>query len=146
MEVLKLILTTCGAAIVSGLVSLAIASINAKKEKAAAEAAAKERKEQEDNAILKKLDGLSKKLDEHIKEDNEAKTDEARLRVLRFGDEVRRGVLHTEEHWADILRDIDRYEDYCDKHPDYENNRATRTIQFLKDTFDARLKKNDFLK
>ena len=125
MEVLKLILTTCGAAIVSGLVSLGIASINAKKEKAAAEAAAKERKEQEDN---------------------EAKTDEARLRVLRFGDEVRRGVLHTEEHWADILRDIDRYEDYCDKHPDYENNRATRTIKFLKDTFDARLKKNDFLK
>ena len=146
MEVLKLILTTCGAAIVSGLVSLGIASINAKKEKAAAEAAAKERKEQEDNAILKKLDGLSNKLDEHIKEDNEAKTDEARLRVLRFGDEVRRGVLHTEEHWADILRDIDRYEDYCDKHPDYENNRATRTIQFLKNTFDARLKKNDFLK
>ena len=36
MEVLKLILTTCGAAIVSGLVSLGIASINAKKEKAAA--------------------------------------------------------------------------------------------------------------
>ena len=146
MEILKTFIASCGAAIIAGIFSLLVARTNAKKEKAAAEAAAKERKEQEDNAILKKLDGLSQKLDEHIKEDNEAKTDEARLRVLRFGDEVRRGVLHTEEHWADILRDIDRYEDYCDKHPDYENNRATRTIKFLKDTFDARLKKNDFLK
>ena len=66
MELLTAILTTCGASLISGIFSLTIVLINAKKEKAASEAAAKERKEQEDNAILFKLDGLSKKLDEHI--------------------------------------------------------------------------------
>jgi hypothetical protein len=146
MEVLKLFLSSCGAAIIAGLFSLVLASKSAKRAKEEAEAMAKKEKEKEDNAILKKLDMLSSKLDEHIKEDNEAKTDEARLRVLRFGDEVRRGIQHTEEHWVDILRDIDRYEDYCEKHPEYENNRVTRTIEFLKGVFDVRLKKNDFLK
>ena len=82
----------------------------------------------------------------HIQEDAAAKADESRSRILRFGDEVRRGVLHTEEHWIDILLDVDRYEDYCETHPTYENNRATASIKYLKGVFDGRLEKNDFLK
>ena len=135
MKILEIFLSSCGAAIVAGIFSLILANKKAK-----------QAKEESDSVVLKRLDSLSDKLDAHIKEDCEAKSDEARLRVLRFGDEVRRNVQHTEEHWADILRDIDRYEDYCDKHPEYENNRATRTIQYLKGVFDEHLKKNDFLK
>ena len=93
-----------------------------------------------------KLTSLETKLEKHIQQDAAAKADESRSRILRFGDEVRRDILHTEEHWIDILLDIDRYEDYCDTHPNYENNRATHTIQYLKNVYDGRLKKNDFLK
>ena len=135
MEILKILLSSVLPAIIAGLFSVILANKTAKKEK-----------EREQNEILIRLDKLSNKLDEHIKEDLEAKTDEARLRILRFGDEVRRNISHTEEHWVDILRDIDRYEDYCDQHPEYENNRATRTVSYLKDVFDEHLKSNDFLK
>ena len=135
MEVVRVILSDVLPALITGVVSVIIASNATRREK-----------EKEKNVVVERLDDLSRKLDNHIQEDNEAKADEGRLRVLRFGDEVRRGIQHTEEHWADILRDIDRYEDYCDKHPDYENNRATRTIQYLKNIFDEHLENNDFLK
>lgn len=135
MEILNTIITCCGAALVTGIFSVILANKGIKKERQAA-----------DNAVMKKLDVLSEKLEQHIQQDASTKADEARSRILRFGDEVRREILHTEEHWIDILLDIDRYEDYCDAHPNYENNRATHTIQYLKNVYDGRLKKNDFLK
>lgn len=135
MEILKILLSSVLPSIIAGLFSVILANKATKKEK-----------EEEQNKVLIKLDVLSSKLEKHVNEDAEARTDEARLRVLRFGDEVRRGVLHTEEHWGDILRDIDHYENYCDQHPEYENNRATRTIHYLKDVYDEHLKENDFLK
>ena len=135
MEILKTFISACGAAVVAGIFSLILANKNAKKAR-----------KDEDNQIVQKLDALSEKLETHIQEDAAAKADESRSRILRFGDEVRRGVLHTEEHWIDILLDVDRYEDYCETHPAYENNRATASIKYLKGVFDGRLKKNDFLK
>ena len=135
MELLKTIISCCGAALVTGIFSVILANKGIKKERQAA-----------NDAVMAKLDALGKQLDEHIRKDAAAKADESRSRILRFGDEVRRGILHTEEHWIDILRDIDRYEDYCATHPNYENNRAIHTIQYLKNVYDGRLKKNDFLK
>lgn len=96
--------------------------------------------------IVKRLDALDGKLVKHIEDDAACRADEARSRILRFGDEVRQGVLHTAEHWADVLRDVDRYEDYCSGHPLYENNRAANTIQHLNCVYAGHLKKNDFLK
>lgn len=135
MEILKTFISACGAAIVAGIFSLILANKNAKKAR-----------KDEDNQVMMKLDALGEKLEAHIQEDAAAKADESRSRILRFGDEVRRGVLHTEEHWIDILLDVDRYEDYCETHPTYENNRATASIKYLKGIFDGRLEKNDFLK
>jgi hypothetical protein len=135
MGILETIITACGGAAMTGIFAL-IAAHNASKRE----------KQQTDNAILKKLEELEKKLDSHISEDAAYKSDESRARILRFGDEVRQGVLHTAEHWADVLRDIDRYEDYCAGHPSYENNRAATTIDFLKEIYAEHLKKNDFLK
>lgn len=135
MGLLESIITACGGAAVTGIFALI-----------AAHKANKREREKTDNAILKKLEELEKKLDTHITEDAESKADESRARILRFGDEVRQGILHTAEHWADILRDVDRYEDYCFGHPSYENNRAVTTIEFLKDIYSKHLMKNDFLK
>ena len=135
MEILKTFISACGAAIVAGIFSLILANKNAKKAR-----------KDEDNQVMMKLDALGEKLEAHIQEDAAAKADESRSRILRFGDEVRRGVLHTEEHWIDILLDVDRYKEYCETHPTYENNRATSRIKYLKGVFDGRLEKNDFLK
>lgn len=128
MEIIKTIITACGGAAVAGIFSLILAN------------------RKNNSEIVKRLDALDGKLVKHIEDDAACRADEARSRILRFGDEVRQGVLHTAEHWADILRDVDRYEDYCSGHPLYENNRAANTIQHLNCVYAGHLKKNDFLK
>ena len=128
MEIIKAIITACGGAAVAGIFSLILAN------------------RKNNNEIVKRLDALDGKLVKHIEDDAACRADEARSRIRRFGDEVRQGVLHTAEHWADVLRDVDRYEDYCSGHPLYENNRAANTIQHLNSVYAGHLKKNDFLK
>jgi hypothetical protein len=108
MEIIKTIITACGGAAVAGIFSLILAN------------------RKNNSEIVKRLDALDGKLVKHIEDDAACRADEARSRILRFGDEVRQGVLHTAEHWADVLRDVDRYEDYCSGHPQYENNRSSR--------------------
>lgn len=135
MEIIKALIMACGGAAVTAVAALI--SEKKKWERARADA---------DREIVKRLDGIETKLDNHIEDDANCRADEARNRILRFGDEVRQGVLHTAEHWADILRDVDRYEKFCDGHPNYENNRAANTIQYLNEVYAGHLKKNDFLK
>ena len=135
MSLIETIITACGGALVTGFFALIASTQTRRKEKKRTE-----------ETIFSKLAELTAKLDRHIQEDAEYKTSEARARILRFGDEVRQGQLHTAEHWADVLRDVDRYEDYCGQHHEYENNRAVSTIAYLKSVYAQHLKKNDFLK
>lgn len=71
--------------------------------------------------------------------------DRARSRMLRFSDEIIMGVDHSKEHFDEILKDIDNYEQYCDDHPDYENNRAVLAIQTIKEEYTYCLKHHKFL-
>ena len=73
------------------------------------------------------------------------KANQARTRILRFGDEARRGLPHTQEHWEAVLRDIDAYEKYCDSHKEYINSKAVSTIAFLRASYAENLEQNDFL-
>lgn len=68
----------------------------------------------------------------------------ARTHILRFNDELINGVEHTQEYFRQQLQDIDTYEKYCDKHPDFKNTYATMAIDNIKDTYDRLLKKGAF--
>lgn len=85
-------------------------------------------------------------LDEHIRVDDERNADEHRLRILRFNNELLRDIPHTQEDFIEILAEIDFYEDFCEDHPKYENNRAVLAIKHIKKVYDERLDKHDFLK
>lgn len=102
--------------------------------------------------VLRELEELKteqketrKKLDAHIKVDDENRADERRTNILRFNNELIRGLPHTREEFIDILADIDVYERYCEKHPEYENNRAVHAIANIGRVYDERLKKHDFV-
>ncbi len=104
------------------------------------------------HSVLVRLDELEKqikstenKLDGHIDKDAKDKAEEARALVLRFNNELLRNIPHTREEYFDVLQSIDTYEDYCDTHKDYENNRAVFAIANIKRSYDARLIKHDFL-
>ena len=138
MEFLKTILLACGSAFVTGLFTIMLSNLTYKREQ-------KREQEMRDEQILKKLDEIENKLNLHIADDERYRVEEGRTRFLRFCDECRRGVLHTEEHWNDIIKDIDVYKEYCMRHVDYQNERAVRTIDYLIEKYDEHIKNNTFL-
>ena len=138
MEFLKTILLACGSAFVTGLFTIMLSNLTYKREQ-------KRKQEMRDEQILKKLDEIESKLNRHIADDERNRVEEGRTRFLRFCDECRRGVLHTEEHWNDIIKDIDVYKEYCMRHVDYQNERAVRTIDYLIEKYDEHIKNNTFL-
>ena len=138
MDFLKTILLACGSAFVTGLFTIMLSNLTYKREQ-------KRKQEMRDEQILKKLDEIENKLNLHIADDERYRVEEGRTRFLRFCDECRRGVLHTEEHWNDIIKDIDVYKEYCMRHVDYKNERAVRTIDYLIEKYDEHIKNNTFL-
>jgi len=88
---------------------------------------------------------VSDTLDKHIKEDEDDKAREQRYRILQFYDELCEDKRHSESHFEDILDDIDNYEAYCDKHPEFKNNRGKAAMQYITDTYYKVKNKGGFL-
>lgn len=101
--------------------------------------------EQQLKKTNEKLAETNKKLDGHMANDELQKAEDARAAALRFNNELLRGIPHTREEFFEVLQKIDVYEDYCDKHKDYENNRAVHAIANINRVYDERLAKHDFL-
>ena len=89
---------------------------------------------------------MMEKLEQHIDADARLEADKCRGRILRFNNELLRGVPHTKEDFTETLKDIDDYERYCDCHKNYENGRAVHAIANIERIYDDRLKENDFLR
>ena len=87
-----------------------------------------------------------KKLDDHIEESEERKADNYKSRVLRFNNELVRGLGHTEEDYNEILDIIWKYENYCKTHENYQNNKMPHAIKNVERMYDEMLKTNGFLK
>ena len=68
-----------------------------------------------------------------------------RYRILRFDDEIRHDEHHTIEHFDQILEDITEYENYCDSHPLYKNNKATLAIENIKHVYQRCTDEKKFL-
>lgn len=70
---------------------------------------------------------------------------QARIRILRFADEILIGRKHTKDHFDQIMDDITRYEQYCSMHPHFPNNITVTSTQIIKENFKDSFEKNDFL-
>ena len=88
-------------------------------------------------------------LEEDIKEikqvmgETEAKT--ARVRILRFNDELLRKERHSKDHFDQTLADIDDYEHYCSEHPKFRNNMTVMATENIKACYRKCLDQHDFL-
>lgn len=94
---------------------------------------------------MSKVEELDKKIDTFEKEIRETNAITCRIRILRFGDEVRMGVKHSQENFDNVLADIRSYKQYCDEHSEFENDKTVMTTQVILDNYRKRLEKNDFL-
>ena len=101
--------------------------------------------EQQLKKTNEKLAETNEKLDGHMANDELQKAEDARAAALRFNNELLRNIPHTREEFFEVLQKIDIYEDYCNRHKEYENNRAVHAIANINRVYDERLAKHDFL-
>ncbi len=100
----------------------------------------------EDIASLKKdLNGIRKEQDVIKADIDMREAINCRCRILRFCEEIRNGQEHSKESYDQAMEDIDQYEDYCDGHPDFKNNRTVHAKALIKKRYDQHLTNNDFI-
>lgn len=91
---------------------------------------------------LKDLGEKHNKLEKRMDKDD---ADECRTKILRFADELRRDVKHSEEFFNQILADISHYKNYCRTHPDYQNDKAVNAIAKIENVYQKCMEENSFL-
>ena len=77
-----------------------------------------------------------------ITEDN---ADSSRQKILEFNDRLLHKEKHSKEYFDSILHTIDKYEDYCETHPKYKNNKALLAIENIKEVYKTLSKEGGFL-
>ena len=91
------------------------------------------------------LDSIKQKTTELSDQLEKKDAEDARNHILRFGDEVKNKVRHSEEYFNQILDDITKYEKYCDSHPQFQNAKTTVTKEIIKEVYAKCVRENDFL-
>ena len=85
---------------------------------------------------------LNKNIEERLAQKD---AEDARHHILRFGDEIKNKVRHSEEYFNQILDDITKYEKYCNEHKDFQNARTVQTTEIIKRVYKKCYEENDFL-
>lgn len=105
----------------------------------------KDERDGKHSAVLIAINKLEEKIDKI-----EAKTDErnaitARVRILRFADDMYSDRKHSKDSWDQCMSDITTYTHYCDTHPEFQNDQTEATANYIRDNYRERLEKHDFL-
>lgn len=95
--------------------------------------------------VISKVDKLESQITAMQKVNDEQEAINCRYRILRFGDEVKHGTRHSQEHFEQILADIDAYEIFCKDHKDFKNNKTRVTTERILDVYRECVETDDFL-
>lgn len=105
----------------------------------------RDKRSEHDDECKHTLKRIEDKLDSHIQADEEDNIKQCRTQFLIFADELSRGVHHSREHFEAITDLVDDYDRYCKSHPDFPNSKARAAEKLIKDTYQERVNKNDWL-
>lgn len=97
------------------------------------------------SALGDKIAQLDKKIDNVDAKGDERNAVSSRVRILRFADEMMDNRKHSKDSWDQCLTDITEYTKYCAVNPGFKNDQTAATVEFLRDSYQERLKKHDFL-
>lgn len=123
MTTTEIILTILGAVLSSGLIQFFINRHDGKNDK---------------------LDRIERKLDNHIKEDDQRDAIQCRVRIISFADDLRQGIERSKSSYDQCLADIDNYDKYC-KTTDFRNGITTASEDYIKESYRKHLSNNDFI-
>lgn len=69
----------------------------------------------------------------------------ARTHILRFDDELRGKVLHSQEYFRQVLDDIDTYDEFAASHVGFRNGYTTAAEKHIREVYDRCLAENSFI-
>ena len=103
--------------------------------------------------LINRYDGTQKEL-KQVREDVKKLSDTvgknaavlARTHILRFDDELLNGISHSQEYFRQQLDDIDTYEEFCIRNPEFRNSYTTIASEHIKETYKSLLAKGEFRK
>ena len=93
----------------------------------------------------KDIDGLKESIAEMRESEDVKDAQAARRRILRFNDELLRGIDHSKEYFDDCLESVKIYEDYCRDHPDFPNGKTVMATENIRRVYRICLEKHNFL-
>lgn len=103
-----------------------------------------QRKDKKDE-ILARLSAIEKRIDILAAKGDEREAVAARVRILRFGDELLEKKRHSKDSFDQCLSDITNYDHYCDLHPEFKNHQTATTVEVIKKVYEDCLVTGDFL-
>lgn len=101
-------------------------------------------KHDRNDAVLKKLEELDRKIDGLGERVDENAAVLARTHILRFSDELQNGIRHSSDYFRQQMDDIRTYERYCEAHPDFANGYTEAAARYISRTYDKLLEKGEF--
>ena len=95
-------------------------------------------------ALVERVDVLSDKIEAVAESVEETRAIAAKVRILRFADEIIGKQAHSRESFVQIFADIDTYDRYCRSHLDFKNHNTVSATKLITDAYDERSKIGDF--
>ena len=95
--------------------------------------------------IVKRVDVIEGKLDEHIKDSSEERIRKVRADILDFANACMNGRKHTKEEFEFVISECDAYEKHIEK-MQIKNGVATAAIREIRRLYEKGISENSFLK
>ena len=102
-------------------------------------------KEDRHDSVQDQLAGVQEALTRLEETINQRDAISARTHILRFDDELRGKMKHSQEYFRQILDDIDAYDEYCERHEGFRNGYTTAAIRHIREIYDRCLAENSFI-
>ena len=96
------------------------------------------------DTVASKVNGIETQIEDIRDKQEESEIKAARMRIQRFADEMYGDVRHSKEHFDLILMDITAYNNYCDTHPGFINEKTKVAQEIIIDRYEKCLREHSF--
>ena len=96
------------------------------------------------DSVDSKIAGIEQQISDIQDKQEVSEIKAARMRIQRFADEMYGDVKHSKEHFDLILMDITAYNNYCDTHPGFINEKTRVAQEVITERYERCLRERSF--